>query len=68
MLLNAFIVAPFWDDHRLLALGLSSLVHLVAGAAGAIVVRAKAQAGSKLFAARLAELHKDRQALRSGSK
>ena len=67
MLLNAFIVVLFWDDHRLLALGLLSLVYLVAGAAIAMVVRAKAQAGSKLFAASLAELDKDRQALRSGS-
>ena len=67
MLLNAFIVVLFWDDHRLLALGLLSLVYLVAGAAIAMVARAKAQAGSKLFAASLAELDKDRQALRSGS-
>lgn len=67
MLLNAFIVVLFWDDHRLLALGLLSLGYLVAGAAVAMVVRVKAQAGSKLFAASLAELDKDRQALRSGS-
>ena len=66
-LLNAFIVVLFWDGHRLLALGLLSLLYLVAGAAIAVVVRAKAQAGSKLFAASLAELDKDRQALRSGS-
>lgn len=67
MLLNAFIVALFWDDHRLLALGLLSGVYLVVGAAVAMVVRAKAHAGSKLFAASLAELEKDRQALRGGS-
>ena len=67
ILLNAFIVILFWDDHSLLALGLLSLVYLIAGAAVAMVVRAKAQAGSKLFAASLAELEKDRQALRSGS-
>ena len=67
MLLNAFIVVLLWDDHRLLALGLLSLVYLVAGAAVAMVVRVKAQAGSKLFASSLAELDKDRQALRSGS-
>lgn len=67
ILLNAFIVMLFWDDHSLLALGLLSLVYLIAGAAVAMVVRAKAQAGSKLFAASLAELEKDRQALRSGS-
>ncbi len=67
MLLNAFVVVLFWDDHRLLALGLLSLVYLIAGAAVAMVVRAKVQTGSKLFAASLAELDKDRQALRSGS-
>jgi uncharacterized membrane protein YqjE len=67
ILLNAFIVVLFWEDHRLFALGLLSLVYLVAGAAVATVARARAQAGSKLFAASLSELEKDRQALRDGS-
>ena len=67
ILLNAFIVVLFWDSHRLLALGLLCVVYLVAGAAVAMSLRAKAQAGSKLFSASLAELDKDRQALRGGN-
>lgn len=62
--LNAFIVVLFWDDHRLMALGSLTLVYLVAGAAVAMVLRARARAGAKLFAASLAELQKDRHALR----
>ena len=64
ILLNAFIVVLFWDDHRLVALGTLTLVYLVAGAAVAMVLRARARAGAKLFAASLAELQKDRHALR----
>ena len=64
ILLNAFIVVLFWDDYRLAALGLLTLVYLIAGAAAAMVLRARARAGSKLFAASLAELEKDRHALR----
>ena len=67
ILLNAFIVVLFWDSHRLLALGLLCVVYLVAGAAVTMSLRAKAQAGSKLFSASLAELDKDRQALRGGN-
>ena len=64
ILLNAFIVVLFWDSHRLLALGLLCAVYLVAGAAVSISLRTKAESGSKLFAASLAEFEKDRQALR----
>ena len=67
ILLNAFIVVLFWDSHRLLALGLLCVVYLVAGVAVTMSLRAKAQAGSKLFAASLAEFDKDRQALRGGN-
>lgn len=64
ILLNAFIVVLFWDDHRLVALGTLTLVYLVAGAVVAMVLRSRARAGTKLFAASLAELEKDRHALR----
>ena len=67
ILLNAFIVVVFWDSHRLLALGLLCVVYLVAGAAVVMSLRAKAQVGSKLFSASLAEFDKDRQALRGGN-
>ena len=64
LLLNAFIVVLFWDSHRLAALGGLSGVYLVAGAVLAMVLRAKLGADSKIFSASLAELNKDRQALR----
>lgn len=64
ILLNAFIVVLFWDDHRLVALGTLTLVYLVAGALVVMVLRSRARAGTKLFAASLAELEKDRHALR----
>lgn len=64
LLLNAFIVVLFWDSHRLAVLSGLSLVYLAAGAVLAMVLRAKLGAGSKIFSASLAELNKDRQALR----
>lgn len=64
LLLTVFIVVLFWDDHRLAVLGVSSLVFFVAGVAMAMMLRAKAQSGSRLFSSSLAELGKDRQSLR----
>ena len=64
MLLTVFIVVLFWDDHRLAVLGASSLVFFVAGAVVVVMLRTKAHAGSRLFAASVAELAKDGQALR----
>jgi uncharacterized membrane protein YqjE len=54
-----------WDDHRLLALGLSTGLFLVLGLAAASVAARTVAAGSRLFAASLAELDKDRDALKT---
>lgn len=59
-----FITVLLWDSHRLLALGIFAAVFLVCGVAAALVALRSIQQGSRLFAASLAELDEDRQALR----
>ncbi len=66
LLLTAFIVVLFWDDHRLAALGALSVIFLALGMLMAMLLRSKAQAKSRLFSASLAELAKDREQLESG--
>jgi len=64
LLFTVFIVVVFWDDHRLAVLGVSCMVFVAAGVAMALMLRAKARAGSKLFSVSLAELDKDQKSLR----
>ena len=52
-----------WESNRLLALGVFSALFLGAGIASAVLATSLARGGSKLFAASLAELRKDRDAL-----
>jgi uncharacterized membrane protein YqjE len=66
LLLTAFIVVLFWDDHRLAALGALSAIFLALGTLMAMLLRSKAQARSRLFSASLAELTKDREQLETG--
>lgn len=66
LLLTAFIVVLFWDDHRLAALGALSAIFLALGTLMAMRLRSKAQARSRLFSASLAELTKDREQLETG--
>lgn len=63
--LAMFITVLLWDSNRLLALGVFSAVFLCAGAASLVVARSLSRSGSKLFAASLAELSKDREALKT---
>jgi len=66
LLLTVFVVVFFWDNHRLLVLGfLCTLFFFGAGLMVGLLTM-KVREGSRLFAASLAELAKDRQAL-SGS-
>lgn len=60
-----WVTVALWDDHRLLALGLSTGLFLVLGLAAASVAARTVAAGSRLFAASLAELDKDRDALKT---
>lgn len=63
LLLTAFIVVLFWDEHRLAALGTLSVVFFALGALTAMLLRSRIQAKSKLFSVSLAELGKDRECL-----
>lgn len=67
LLLAAFIVVLFWDEHRLAALGALSALFFVLGALISMALRNMAQAKSKLFSASLAELVKDREKLNGGN-
>lgn len=63
--LTIFITVLFWDEHRLLALGLATAALLGAGLFAASTAANEIRRGSRLFAASLAELARDREALRS---
>ncbi|HEU0234540.1 MAG TPA: phage holin family protein [Gallionella sp.] len=63
LLLTAFIVVLFWDDHRLAVLGAMSALFFALGALMVMLLRSKAQAKSRLFSTSLAELSKDREQL-----
>ncbi len=63
VLLALLLTVLLWDSHRLLALGVATALFLGAGGVSAFVVVRRAQAGSRLFAASLAELARDRDAL-----
>jgi uncharacterized membrane protein YqjE len=64
VLLAVFLTVLFWDLDRLLVLGILTTALLVSGAIAAVAAMRLARAGSKLFAASLAELAEDREALR----
>ena len=63
LLLTAFIVVLFWDEHHLAALGTLSVVFFALGVLTAVLLRGKMEAKSKLFSVSLAELAKDREQL-----
>lgn len=63
LLLTVFIVVLFWEDHRLAVTGALSVFFFTLGLLMAMLLRGKAQAGSRLFSVSLAELAKDREHL-----
>lgn len=65
LMFTLFVVVLFWDTHRALVSGLFALVYLALGVVAALALRGKARARSRLFAASLAELEKDRSELTS---
>jgi uncharacterized membrane protein YqjE len=67
LLATLFVVLALWDTHRLLALGIPAIVFLLGAALAWLVVRGKARAKPRLFAASLTELSKDRKELTSRS-
>lgn len=63
--LTLFLIVLFWDTHRLLVIGLLTVIYFAAGVAVAYMLRREAAAGSRLFSASLQELAKDRERLNS---
>lgn len=61
--LAVFLTVLFWDDHRLLALGVFSTLFLVCGVVAALAARGYARAPSPLFSASVAELDRDKEAV-----
>lgn len=64
VLAAVFVVAAFWDTHRLLTLSILMVVFFLAAVLSALVVLAKARAKPRLFAGSLVELSKDHERLR----
>ncbi|NMG44776.1 hypothetical protein GPA22_13690 [Aromatoleum toluvorans] len=62
--LAVFLTVLFWEGHRLLALGLGMVALLGAGVLTARNAAREIKRGSRLFAASLGELARDRDALR----
>ncbi len=61
--LAVWLTVLFWEDHRLLALGIFTTVFLGGAAFAVSSVLKLARQGSQLFAASLAELRRDETAL-----
>ncbi len=57
-----FLTVLFWEEHRLLALGLACAMFLGGGLLTATNAARELRRGSRLFAASLAELARDRDA------
>lgn len=64
VLAAVWVVAVFWDTHRLLALGVLTAGFFLATVLAALAVLAKIRAKPRLFAGSLAELSKDHEQLR----
>ena len=62
--LMVFLTVLFWEEHRLIALGISTAVCLGGGLLAASNAAREFKRGSRLFAASLAELARDRDALK----
>ena len=67
VLATLFVVLVLWDSYRLLALGIPAILFILGAALAWLVVRGKARAKPRLFAASLTELSKDREELTSRS-
>lgn len=59
-----FLTVLFWEEHRLLALGLASALFIGGGLLTATNAAREIRRGSRLFAASLAEIARDREAIR----
>jgi len=64
MLLALFLTVLLWDSHRLLALGIFSVLFLVAGIVAALIAARTNRQSSRLFTASISELEQDRDMIR----
>lgn len=64
--LAMFVTVLLWESHRVLALGIFSALFLSAAAVASLTALRLYRQGSRLFAASLAELRHDEDALKSG--
>jgi len=62
--LAIFLTVLFWEDHRLLMLGLFTVVFLLAGSIALYAAWRHGASSGRMFSASLAELRKDGAALR----
>lgn len=67
VLLAILIVVLFWESHRIMTLGLLTVLFLAAGAGLWAVAMHKLRNKPRLFQASIGELAKDRDQLSSGS-
>jgi len=65
-LATLFVVALFWDTHRLAVLGGVALLYLGLGGLAAILLYRRLKSRSRLFSTTLSEFEKDRDQLSSG--
>ena len=61
--LAVLLTVLLWDSHRLLVLTLFSTLFITLGVVAAVIARARMAEGTRLFAATLDELKRDRDAL-----
>jgi uncharacterized membrane protein YqjE len=64
IMLTLLLVVLFWETHRVMVVALLAAGYLGLGVAIAFGARSRLRTGTKLFAASLAELSKDRERLR----
>lgn len=63
VLVTLWVVVVFWDDHRLLALGILAFLFLLGALLAGWIALGKARAKPRLFAASIRELSKDHEQL-----
>lgn len=67
VLLTLFVILLFWDDHRLLAVGVVAAVYLVVASVAWALLRSKARKRPRFLSGTIGELAKDQAALRGKS-
>lgn len=64
-LATLFVIALYWDSHRLAVLGSVAILYLGLGGLAVMLLRRRLKSRSRLFATTLSELAKDRDQINS---